>query len=92
MVKLLLENDRWGTVGSDPCAQPRALHRAGGNPARKENNHRIRSLASLAWCRVIGSTKRRQRGSRVRIEHRNPVSLGSRPCGSKDRMALENRH
>ena len=21
--------------GSDPCAQPRALHRAGGNPARK---------------------------------------------------------
>lgn len=28
--------------GSDPCAQPRALHRAGGNPARKENNHLIR--------------------------------------------------
>ena len=28
--------------GSDPCAQKRALHRAGGNPARKENNHLIR--------------------------------------------------
>lgn len=30
------------TLGSDPCAQQRALHRAGGNPARKENNHLIR--------------------------------------------------
>ena len=29
-------------LGSDPCAQQRALHRAGGNPARKENNHLIR--------------------------------------------------
>lgn len=30
------------THGSDPSAQLRALHRAGGNPARKENNHLIR--------------------------------------------------
>lgn len=30
------------TLVSDPCAQQRALHRAGGNPARKENNHLIR--------------------------------------------------
>ena len=29
-------------LGSDPCARQRALHRAGGNPARKENNHLIR--------------------------------------------------
>lgn len=29
-------------MGSDLCAQLRALHRAGGNPARKENNHLIR--------------------------------------------------
>ena len=30
------------TLGSDPCARQRVLHRAGGNPARKENNHLIR--------------------------------------------------
>ena len=30
------------TLVPDPCAQPRVLHRAGGNPARKENNHLIR--------------------------------------------------
>ena len=29
-------------MGSDLCAQQRTLHRAGGNPARKENNHLIR--------------------------------------------------
>ena len=33
------------TLGSDPCTQPRAFHRAGGNPARKENNQK-RALGS----------------------------------------------
>ena len=34
--------EEYHILRADPCAQPRVLHRAGGNPARKENNHFIR--------------------------------------------------
>ena len=41
---------------------------------------------SLAWLWVTGIMKCRQRGSRVSIEHRNPLNLGSRPSGSLGRQ------